>query len=1312
MSAQLNASLLRLKLLDALRSGDTSKIDSLIEELSSTKATTQTTDLIHLKETILHYAVQVAPLSTLQHLVQLSGKYNLDINAQDPEGDTPLHLAAAASRLDVVKYLLSLPNINDTIVNLKKKQPVELCKDLNIAQLMQFERAKFVEKLACDLRQYFSSRDFDNLENILVLNPRASELLDINGADPQTGNTVLHEFIRKDDIQMCDWILKHGGDPFKRDKKGRLPIDLTLKQNDPLRKLLKSASKDQTIMDPVINTNNAIKTGGAPTYKGYLRKWTNFASGYKLRYFVLDQFGILSYYSSQDDTNNACRGSLNLSFAILHLDSSEKLKFEIIGKNGIRWHLKANHPIETNRWVWTLQNAITIAKDNLKKTRNNGTRNVSGTTTTNGESTENGSEIDDFPTNSNENSPNINSFDISRKSSTSRASVDESNGNSESKSKKRLLHIPHRKHRKTPSQYSTNSNASDNEEQPNDSLSRSSTFSKNQNVSLPTNLAKMQDTESTFLQPPSASTTIGFGDDQSNHTNSVSEDFDYDLDDYDSGDDDSNGPTTGSNEDLTGPLGDQVSTVKRALDVEISSLLDLFNLVATSETHENTEVYTVGIRTLQGIQDLYNKYNGLISSRDQKLVNKLERQAEVNQLWEQSIRQLETEISKREDLLSKYEGRKKQLKKYLSSGARPGPSTPGSSNLTRTSSSKDNLPTVGTSAEASKRTDGTEINDINENDESPDRVLQDILQDDSDDEFFDAGDFDESEDDESKTPSGLGGLVAAGAAGMAAIGGAAAAAGGVALNKGDKSEDSMHEAISSQKEETPNIDQSGTSNPSKSDQEQLAAFKSDNNDTSPNNIEQGASEKEDNSSNINKVSDPAQKSEEIRDAKTETDAVSEAQSKLKQLLNEEGSFLGYENPPRSKLSMDEDNRPKVGLWGILKNLIGKDMTRMTLPVSFNECTSLLQRLAEDIEYNNLLDAAASYDDSTLRMAYVATFAASEYASTIGRIAKPFNPLLGETFEYSRPDQNYRLITEQVSHHPPISACNAESIKWDYYGENAVDSQFKGRSFDFKHLGKMFCRLRPDNGVIDKTGNKVESETYSWKKVNTSVVGIMMGNPTVDNFGKMHVINHTTGDEIIVDMKQRGWKASSAYQLSGHVVDSKGNPRWAIGGHWNSKIYGKKISGAPKDAKKRGSADDMSDSLDTKESSDPKSGSKFLIWQAAPRPKGPFNLTQFAITLNGLDKSLEPWLAPTDTRLRPDQRAMEDGRFDDASENKHRVEEKQRNAKKQRELQKINYEPNWFVKKQHPITGDNYWEYNGNYWVNRRDHLLEKSGDIF
>ena len=110
-------------------------------------------------------------------------------------------------------------------------------------------------------------------------------------------------------------------------------------------------------------------------------------------------------------------------------------------------------------------------------------------------------------------------------------------------------------------------------------------------------------------------------------------------------------------------------------------------------------------------------------------------------------------------------------------------------------------------------------------------------------------------------------------------------------------------------------------------------------------------------------------------------------------------------------------------------MIGKDMTKMTLPVSFNEPTSLLYRTGEDMEYADLLDQAAERQDSLERMLYVAAFASSEFASTIGRVAKPFNPLLGETFEYVRPDKGYRFFIEQVSHHPPIGAAHAESAKW-------------------------------------------------------------------------------------------------------------------------------------------------------------------------------------------------------------------------------------------------------------------------------------------
>ncbi len=366
------------------------------------------------------------------------------------------------------------------------------------------------------------------------------------------------------------------------------------------------------------------------------------------------------------------------------------------------------------------------------------------------------------------------------------------------------------------------------------------------------------------------------------------------------------------------------------------------------------------------------------------------------------------------------------------------------------------------------------------------------------------------------------------------------------------------------------------------------------------------------------------------------------------------------------------------------------MTKMTLPVSFNEPTSLLQRCAEDMEYADLLDIASERADSTERMVYVAAFAASEYASTIGRVAKPFNPLLGETYEYARPDKEYRFFIEQVSHHPPVGAAWAESPRWTYWGESAVKSKFYGKSFDVNPLGTWFLRLRPKGG---------KEELYTWKKVTTSVIGIITGSPTVDNYGPMEVKNWSTGEVCLLDFKARGWKASSAYQISGRVTDVDGQTRFSLGGRWNNKLYARLTPGyeAPVDEPKPGQLSHRGSVTDP--------GQAFLVWEANPRPSGiPFNLTSFGVTLNDPNEKLLPWLPPTDTRLRPDQRAMEDGEYDFAASEKSRVEEKQRAKRREREANGEEFVPQWFERAQCDVTGETYWKFTGQYWMQREKAL--------
>ena len=57
----------------------------------------------------------------------------------------------------------------------------------------------------------------------------------------------------------------------------------------------------------------------------------------------------------------------------------------------------------------------------------------------------------------------------------------------------------------------------------------------------------------------------------------------------------------------------------------------------------------------------------------------------------------------------------------------------------------------------------------------------------------------------------------------------------------------------------------------------------------------------------------------------------------------------------------------------------------------------------------------------MRILHIAAFAVSGYASTEGRQCKPFNPLLGETYEADYPDKGLRFFSEKVS----FGSCDLE-----------------------------------------------------------------------------------------------------------------------------------------------------------------------------------------------------------------------------------------------------------------------------------------------
>ena len=70
----------------------------------------------------------------------------------------------------------------------------------------------------------------------------------------------------------------------------------------------------------------------------------------------------------------------------------------------------------------------------------------------------------------------------------------------------------------------------------------------------------------------------------------------------------------------------------------------------------------------------------------------------------------------------------------------------------------------------------------------------------------------------------------------------------------------------------------------------------------------------------------------------------------------------------------------ISLWNILRNNIGKDLSKVAMPVELNEPLNTLQRLCEELEYSELLDKAAQLPNALERMVSLPERATDHFCS--------------------------------------------------------------------------------------------------------------------------------------------------------------------------------------------------------------------------------------------------------------------------------------------------------------------------------------------
>ncbi|KAG8002838.1 Oxysterol-binding protein-related protein 2 [Nibea albiflora] len=316
----------------------------------------------------------------------------------------------------------------------------------------------------------------------------------------------------------------------------------------------------------------------------------------------------------------------------------------------------------------------------------------------------------------------------------------------------------------------------------------------------------------------------------------------------------------------------------------------------------------------------------------------------------------------------------------------------------------------------------------------------------------------------------------------------------------------------------------------------------------------------------------------------------------------------------------------------------------------------------------------------------------------------------------REEQGFRLVSEQVSHHPPVSAFHAESLAGDFVFHGSIYPKLKfwGKSVEAEPKGIITLELLKHN------------EAYTWSNPYCCVHNIILGKLWIEQYGTVEIVNHSTGDKCVLNFKPCGMFGKELHKVEGYIQDKSKKKHCVIYGKWTECMWSvdpqayeahkkSERKGDNKKHKNHSSSyneqysfqeeldgaenDDADDMPDVQETVSVVPGST-LLWRIDSRPAHSatmYNFTNFAMSLNELGPGMEATLAPSDCRFRPDIRAMENGNMEEASREKERLEEKQRAARKERAKNDEEWSTRWFQMGTNPYTGSQAWLYTGGYF---------------
>jgi hypothetical protein len=193
--------------------------------------------------------------------------------------------------------------------------------------------------------------------------------------------------------------------------------------------------------------------------------------------------------------------------------------------------------------------------------------------------------------------------------------------------------------------------------------------------------------------------------------------------------------------------------------------------------------------------------------------------------------------------------------------------------------------------------------------------------------------------------------------------------------------------------------------------------------------------------------------------------------------------------------------------------IGMDLSRVTLPTFILEPKSFLEKLTDFFTHPDVMLRSVECQSPLERLVAITRWYLSGFYIRPKGVKKPYNPILGEIFraQWDHGTSKSFYVSEQVSHHPPVSA---------FYASNrSVGLAINGFvNFRSKFMGNSSAAIMDGEATLYFL--RIPGESYTISFPTAYARGILWGTLLMEIGGTVYITCEKTGLQSEIEFKTK------------------------------------------------------------------------------------------------------------------------------------------------------------------------------------------------